>query len=124
MFESIARLKIRDDELEGFKSQVAEIVRQTREKETQPLRYDWFISDDGSECEVREAFVDADALASHQRSIGEAKAKLFHDFVAEHEMTFYGDPSPTLTGMLESMGTSYKRFSLFEGLDVREEVPA
>ena len=61
MFEVMARLKIRDGELEGFKREAAEMMRLTRDKDTKTLRYDWFLSDDGIECEVREGYVDADA---------------------------------------------------------------
>ena len=62
MFEVMARLKVRDGELDGFKQQAAEMMRQTREKDTKTVRYDWFLSDDGTECEVREGYLDADAL--------------------------------------------------------------
>ena len=62
MFEVTARLKIRDGELEGFKQQAAEMMRIARERDTKTLRYYWFISDDGTECEVREAYTDADDL--------------------------------------------------------------
>ena len=126
-FEASARLKIRDGELEGFKRQVAEIISQTQQQDAKPLRYDWFLSDDGAECEVREAYVAPDALLEQQRSIGEAKAKLF-GFVSSHSMTFYGEPSPALAAALEVMGTTYKQFSFFQGLDtdvkVRDAVPA
>jgi hypothetical protein len=44
-----------DRKLEGFKRQAAEIMRQTREKGTRTLAYDWFLSKDGTEREVREA---------------------------------------------------------------------
>ena len=128
MFEATARLKIRDGELEGFKQQVAEIVSLTRASDTKPLRYDWFLSEDGTECEVREAYVDADALLTQQHQIGEAKVRLFRDFVAGHEMAFYGELSPALAGALEAMGTTFEQFSFFQGLGVeieaRDEVPA
>jgi quinol monooxygenase YgiN len=128
MFEATAHVKIREGELEGFKQQAAELMRQMREQDEQPLRYDWFLSDDGTECEVRESYVDADALLKHQQRIAEAKMKLFREFVAGHTMTFYGDPSPALVGALQAMGTRYTRFSFLQGLDVdidvREEVPA
>ena len=94
MFEVTARLRIREGELEGFKQQAAEIMRQVREKDTKTLRYDWFLSDDGTRCEVREGYVDADALLEHARNIGEARAQLFHDFAYDHDMTLYGEPSP------------------------------
>jgi quinol monooxygenase YgiN len=128
MFEATARLTIRRGRLEGFREQAAEVIRQMREQDEQPLRYDWYLSDDGSECEVREAYVDADALLRHQQTIAEAKTQLFREFVEGHTMTFYGDLSPTLAGALQAMGTPYTRFSFLQGLDadvdVREEVPA
>jgi len=127
IFEANARLKIRDGELEGFTRQVAEIVSQTRQQDAKPLRYDWFLSDDGTECEVREAYVDADALLEQQRRLGKAKVELFH-FVREHGMTFYGEPSPALAAALEAMGVTFKQFSFFQGLDtvakVHDGVPA
>jgi quinol monooxygenase YgiN len=126
LFEASARLRIRDGELEGFKRQVAEIMRQTQQQEAKPLRYDWFLSDDGTECEVREEYVHADALLEQQHRIGEAKAKLFR-FVTGHSMTFYREPSPALAAALEAMGTTFKQFSLLQSLDtdvkVRDEVP-
>ena len=116
MFEVKAHLKIRDGELHGFREQAAEMMRQTREKDTKTLRYDWFLSDDGTECEVREAYVDADALIAHQRSIAEAKSKLFRDTVEGHSMTFYAEPSPALARALDAMGVTYERFSFLQGL--------
>jgi quinol monooxygenase YgiN len=125
IFEASARLKIRDGELEGFKRQVAEIIRQTQQQDAKPLRYDWFLSEDGTECEVREAYVTPDALLEQQHRIGEAKAKLFR-FVAGHSMTFYGEPSPALAAALEAMGATFTQFSFLQGLDadvqVRDEV--
>jgi quinol monooxygenase YgiN len=128
MFEATAHLKIRDGGLEGFKQQAADVVRQMKEHDDQPLRYDWFLSDDGTECEVREAYVDADALLEHQQRIAEAKMKLFREFVTSHAMTFYGEPSPALAQALKAMGTPFTSFSFVQGLDaditVLEEVPA
>jgi len=128
MFEATAKLKIREGGLDGFKQQAAEVMRQMREQDEQPLRYDWFLNDDGTECEVREAYVDADALLEHQQAIAEAKMKLFREFVDGHAMTFYDEPSPALAGALKAMRTPFKAFSFLQGLDadvhVREEVPA
>jgi quinol monooxygenase YgiN len=122
MFEASARLKIRDGDVEGFKRQVVEIMRQTQQQDAKPLRYDWFLSDDGTECEVREAYVAGDALLEQQHRIGEAKAKLF-GFVTGHSMTFYGEKSPALAAALEAMGTTFKQFSLLQGLDSDIQVP-
>ena len=100
-------------------------MRQVREKDTKTLRYDWFLSDDGTRCEVREGYVDADALLEHARNIGEARAQLFHDFAYDHDMTLYGEPSPALAAAFEAMAgaVTYTQFSLLQGLDADIEVP-
>ena len=131
MFETTARLKVREGQLEGFKTQAAEMMRLTSEKDTKTLRYDWFLSDDETECEVREAYVDADALLEHSNHVGEARNKLFRDYADGHTMTFYAEPSPALAEALEAMpqgAVGIKRFSFLQGLDagikVLDEVPA
>lgn len=128
LLEATARLTIREGKLEGFKTQAAEVMRRMRAQDDPPLRYDWFLKDNGTECEVREAYVDADALLKHQQTIAEAKMTLFRECLAGHSMAFYGDLSPALVGALQTMGTTYTRFSFLQGLDadinVREEVPA
>jgi quinol monooxygenase YgiN len=121
-FEATARLKIREGKLEAFKQQAAEVLRQMREQVEQPLRYDWFLSDDGTQCEVREAYVDADALLKHQREIAEAKMELFRECVDGHTMSFYGELSPALAGALQAMGTPYQQFAFFQGLDAGIEL--
>ena len=115
----------RDGELEGFTQQAAEMMRLTREKDTRTLRYDWFLSNDGTQCEVREGYVDADGLLEHANNVGEARAKLFRDFAYGHDMTIYGEPSPALAEAMEALAgvVQFNRFSLLQGLDVDIEVP-
>jgi quinol monooxygenase YgiN len=132
MFEVMARLKVRDGQLAEFKEQAAEMMRQTREQDTKTLRYDWFLSADGAECEVREGYVDADALIEHAHNVAEARDKLFRDFAYDHEMTIYGEPSPALAQLMAQLAgiVPFRRLSLLQGLetdiDARDdyEVPA
>ena len=124
MYEVTARLKIREGELDAFKQQAAEIMRQVGEKDTKTLRYDWFISEDGTQCEVREGYVDADAVLEHAEHIGEARAKLFQKFAYDHDMTLYGEPSPALAAAFEAMAghVKYTQFSFFQGLEIDAKV--
>jgi hypothetical protein len=119
-------VKIRDGELEGFKRQAAEMMRLAREEDTKTLRYDWFISDDGTECEVREAYTDADGLLEHGFHVGPARDKLFRDHAEGHHMTLYSEPSPRLAELMEQLAAHVKftKLEFFQGLDspVREEV--
>jgi quinol monooxygenase YgiN len=130
MFEVTARLRIQEGELAGFKQQAAEMMRLTREKDTKTLRYDWFISEDGTQCEVREGYVDADGLLEHAHNVMEAREKLFRDYAYGHDMTIYGEPSPALAGLMERLAghVKFNRYSLLQGLDsdiqVLHEVPA
>ena len=128
MFEVSARLKIREGELDGFKRQAAEMMRLAQEKDTRTLRYDWFLSDDGTECEVREGYVDADGLLDHANNVGEAREKLFRDYAYGHEMTLYGEPSPALAALIERLAgvVTFNRYSLFQSLEaeVFDEIPA
>jgi quinol monooxygenase YgiN len=121
MFEVKAHLRIRDGGLDGFKQQAAEMMRLTKEKDTGTLRYDWFLSDDGTECEVREAYLDADSLVEHARNVNEARDRLFRDFAYDHEMTLYGEPSPALAALIERLGglVPFKQFTQLQGLDFR-----
>jgi quinol monooxygenase YgiN len=125
MFEVTARLKVREGQLEGFKEQAAELMRQTKEKDTGTLRYDWFLSNDGTACEVREGYVNADALLEHANNIGEARAKLFRDFAYGHDITIYGEPSPALAQAMDALAgvVQFNRFSHFQGLDADVEAP-
>ena len=117
VFEVRARLKVRDGKLEGFKQQAAEMMRETREKDIGTLAYDWFLSDDGRQCEVREAYVDADALVDHAFHVHEARNVMFEEFAYEHEMAFYGEPSPRLVELVDKIGVDATRFSLLQELE-------
>jgi quinol monooxygenase YgiN len=120
MFEVMARLKVRDGQLAGFREQAAAMMRQTREQDTKTLRYDWFLSADGTECEVREGYVDADALIEHAHHVAEARDKLFRDFAYDHEMTIYGEPSPALAQLMSQLAgiVPFRRLTLLQGLEV------
>ncbi len=116
-FEVRARLKVRDGKLEGFTRQAAEMMRQTREKDTGTLAYDWYLSKDGTECEVREAYVDADALIDHALHVREARDALFAEYAYDHRMVFYGEPSPRLAELVERIGVDVTYFALLQALE-------
>jgi quinol monooxygenase YgiN len=116
-FEAHAHLKVREGQLEGFKRQAAEMMRVTREKDSGTLAYDWFLSKDGTECEVREAYVDAGALVEHALNVRDARAAMFAEFAYGHKMTFYGDPSPRLVALVEKVGVDVTWFTALQALE-------
>ena len=122
-FEVSAHMTVRPGCLDGFKNQAAELIRITKEKDTSTLRYDWFISTDGTECEVREAYDGPDGLIEHNKNIVEARTKLFKDFADGHFMTFYGDVSEPLLDLLKKHEVGYKWFVFHQGLESSKEAP-
>jgi quinol monooxygenase YgiN len=118
MYEVIARLTIREGKQEGFKRQAAEMMRQSREKDTKTLRYDWFVSADGTRCEVHEAYADADGLLEHHYNIADAKMILFHEFATDHDMTLFGEPSAALAEAMRGMANhvAFHQYALLDGL--------
>ena len=116
--EVIARVKVRPGQLEGFNAQAAEILQVTREHDTRTLRCDWFINEDGTECEVHEMFTDEQGLIEHNLHIMEARAILFRDFAYDHRSTLYGEVSENFLNLVkERMGAAPAVFSFLQGLE-------
>ena len=118
-FELSAHMTVRPGQLDGFKKQAAEIIRLTKEKDTQTLRYDWFLTKDGTECEVRELYESPEGLIEHKAHIGAALKKLFDLYADNHFMTIYGEPTPQLVALIKSLHIEkqIKWFSFEKGLD-------
>jgi quinol monooxygenase YgiN len=95
-FEVSARMKVRLGQLEGFKRQAAECIGVTREKDTRTLRYDWYLSSDGTECEIREAYADSEGFLEHRINVGDALSRLFAEFADDHRVSVFGEVSDQL----------------------------
>ena len=115
--EVIARAKVRPGQLEGFKVQAAEIVRVTREKDTHTLRCDWFINEDGTECEVHEAYLSGQGLIEHNTHVVDARAILFERYAYDHRMTVFGEVSQELRELFNKHAGGVGKFSFVLGLE-------
>jgi len=117
-----AHLKVRPGQLEGFKAQAAEIMRITREQDTKTLRYDWFINEDGMDCEVHEVYLDEEGLFEHNKHVLEARTILFRDFAFDHRMTVFGEISPQLRDLAIKHAGGITVCAFFQGLEAAAEV--
>jgi quinol monooxygenase YgiN len=117
-----AHLKIRPGQLEGFKAQAAELLRITREQDTRTLRYDWFIKEDGTECEVHEAYVNEEGLFEHNTHVLEARTILFRDFAFDHRMAVFGDVSPQLRALTIKHAGGIGVYAFLQGLQAAAAV--
>jgi len=121
--EVSAHMTVRPGCLEGFKKQAAECIRITKEKDTRTLRYDWFLSIDGAQCEVREAYIDPEGLIEHNRNILEARGTLFRSYADDHFMTVYGEPSQALLDLLKAHAAGHTWFVFERGLESAPLIP-
>jgi hypothetical protein len=114
--EVIARFKVRHGQLDGLKACAAETLRVTREKDEHTLRCEWFLSEDGTECEVHELFPDESGLIEHSMNTMELKSELFSNFAYDHHATLYGEVSQGFIDLVtEKMGAP-TRFVFLDGL--------
>jgi hypothetical protein len=109
-------MKVRDGLLEGFKRQAAECIKQVKEKDTGTLQYDWFLSEDNSECEIRETYENSQALLDHVSNLKESLGILFKKFATNHSVTIYGTPSPELLENAKAREVPLTLFRFLEGL--------
>jgi quinol monooxygenase YgiN len=114
--EVIARFKIRPGQAEVFRSQVAEILRVTDERDTQTLRCDWFINEDQTECEVHETFRNEQGLIEHKMNTMEATAALFDESVFDHRATIYGAVSQDFVNLVTERAGRPTLYSFVRGL--------
>jgi quinol monooxygenase YgiN len=113
----IARMKVRPGQLEGFKTQAAEILRLAQDKDTQTLRYDWFLNKDQTECEVHEAYLREEGLIEHNQHVVAARDAWFRDYAFDHRMSVYGEISPHLSDLFTKHAGGVSKFSFVQGLD-------
>jgi quinol monooxygenase YgiN len=111
-----AQMTIRPGHLDGFKKQAGELMRLTRDRDTKTLRYDWFLSDDGTRCEVHEAYEDEQGLFEHNDHIKDARTTLFREFADGHHMTAYGDVSQQLVDLSRHHAGGLERYAFVAGL--------
>ena len=112
----IARVRVRPGQLEGFTTQAAEILRLAQEKDTQTIRYDWFIKEEGTECEVHEAYVNEEGLFEHNMHVMEARAVLFREYAFDHQMIAFGEVSQKFRDLTKKHAEGFAVYAFLEGL--------
>ena len=117
-----AHMKIRPGQLEGFTAQAAELMRLTREKDTQTVRYDWFIIEDGTECEVHEAYLSGQGLIEHNTHVMDARTILFDNYAYDHRMTVFSEISQELRELGNKHAGGIAVYSFLQGLQTAAAV--
>ena len=100
--QSTARLRIHDGQLAAFRDVANRCIETVRTKDTGTLQYDWFLDESGSECVVREAYRDSDAVFEHMANLGPVLGDLLA--LCEMDLEVYGQPSEALADTMRDFG--------------------
>ena len=111
-----AHMRVRPGQLAGFTAQAAELVAITREQDTQTSRYDWYLDEERSVCEVHEAYLTGQGLFEHNAHIMGARATLFERYADDHRMTAFGHVSQELRELGRKHAGGLAVYSLLQGL--------
>jgi quinol monooxygenase YgiN len=120
--ELIAHMKIRQGRLEGFKAQAAELIRLTRDQDSQTLRYDWFVDQDAMECEVHELYQSEAGLIEHNAHIMAAREVLFREYAFDHRMSAFGEISQQLRDLAHKHAGGIAVYTFLQGLETSATV--
>ena len=110
--QATAILKIHEGKLDEFTVLATQCIASVKEKDKCTLQYDWFFNESHTECVVREAYTDSNALLTHMANLGELLGKVLK--VADMSLELYGDPSPELKTVINS--ANGKIYSFYGGI--------
>jgi quinol monooxygenase YgiN len=109
-FRLVVHQNIRQGGLEAFKNLAEEMTRGVEADEPGTLCYEWYVSDDGSDCYLVEAYTDSDALLRHLKNVGD-KLHAMMDISPLLELIVLGSPNQELRETLTGLGAKfYPRF--------------
>src|SRR5215469_11356946 len=103
--------------MDSSDSEAAVCISQVKEKDPGTLQYDWFLNNDRTDCEIREAYESSEALLAHLANLREPLGILFEQYATDHSVVLYGDASPELIQTGKKRGVEVKTYSFLQGLD-------
>jgi quinol monooxygenase YgiN len=107
-----ARYQIHNGKCAEFKKIAEECLSIVNAKDTDTLQYDWYFDETKTECVLREAYTDSDALLAHFGNIGDLFGKLVA--IGDLSAEVYGQPSEEL--LQATKGLNIKVYNYFQGI--------
>ena len=86
---------ISDGKIDEFKKMAAEMIKKVEANEPNYLSYEWFLSDDESQCYIIGLFKDSEAMMAHLANIGEMMGP-FSEIAPATRIELYGNLSDEL----------------------------
>ena len=100
------QLKINEGSLDEFRALMSEMVDATRQEEG-ALTYDWYVSEDGTQCHINERYADSAATMAHLANFGANFAERFVSMTQPTSFSVYGPASDEVREALAGFSPAY-----------------
>lgn len=105
--EWILDMSVVPGKLNDLRALMAEMVAETYASEPGALRYEFWLSADGTHCQVHEQYADDAAVATHLATFGRKFAPRFFAALTKRGAVVYGTPSDAVQRALSAMQPEY-----------------
>ena len=110
-----AKMKIREDMLDEIKQHANECIQRVTEKDPGTIQYDWFISSDNTECEIRETYENSEAFLAHLSNLSDLLRYSMNNLLQITLLQFTVVPQDLLE-KINAIGVDTKFYSFLKGL--------
>lgn len=105
--EWVLEMNIQDGMSDAVQPLIDEMVAATQANEPGALTYEYYLTDDGTQCTVLERYADSDAAMVHLENFGTHFAERFLATFAPVRFTVYGPSTETLRAALAGFGATF-----------------
>jgi len=105
-FRLVVHQGINKGGFEAFKKMAQDMTMGVEANEPNTLCYEWYVSDDGTDCYLVESYTDSEALLEHLSHVGEALHKML-DVSPLMELLVLGTPNKEVREALAGMGAKF-----------------
>jgi quinol monooxygenase YgiN len=105
----VFEVAIQPGQLDNFRAVVKEMVESTQANEPGTMNYEYFISDDGTYCNIYERYADSAAIMKHLGAIREKFSDRFFPTFETKRLTVYGNPDDEVRRTFSAMGAVFLR---------------
>ncbi len=105
--EWLLDMEVVPGKLDDLRALIAEMVQETRANEPGALCYEFWLSADGTTCQVRECYADDAAVMAHLATFGARFAPRFFAALTTRRAVVYGTPSAAVQRAIAGMHPDY-----------------
>ncbi len=104
------KLQIADGKMDELVALANEMSKATRVDEPGALSYEWFVTDDGTQCNINERYVDNNAVLTHLGNFESKFIGRFMEILTPVSLDVFGPASDALRERLAAFGATHLQY--------------